>query len=462
MIKFAVAHMQSTLDAASLLQAATGPYYGLFETETSGTVCLEAALVITLKDGLIEVQACTELGETLKPCLQLQINQDAPIEQQARLTASDIFDPIRQLLQLIPSSSRLSAKAKALLGVIGYESYQYVEQLDLPQSRPVDVPDYVFIVPQQLVVLENGVLEVISYDTNQSQAEHHLRQLLEKISSLKPYSPQPLPKVAVKQNHSKQTFVEKVQLLKQEIARGDMFQCVLATRATAPMPKPFDTFCHLRQINPSPYQFYMHLDDTILLGASPEAAVTINKDQEAMSVHISPLAGTSATKGNGLLQDSKELSEHMMLVDLARNDLAQVCQIGSRFVKECAKVHRFNHINHIRSHVQGQLKAGYDCFHALKACLPMGTLSGAPKLQAVCRLQSLENENRGFYGGTVGTFCQDGTMQTAIIIRSCVVQAGMAHLHAGAGIVYDSNPEHEFQETQLKLSKLLQLIQGER
>ena len=154
------------------------------------------------------------------------------------------------------------------------------------------------------------------------------------------------------------------------------------------------------------------------------------------------------------------MAEHMMLVDLARNDLARICVPGTRNVTELASVKQFNHICHIRSQVEGLLNPNYDAFHALKACLPMGTLSGAPKIKAIQTLMNLEAEKRGPYGGTVGLFKADGTMDSAIVIRSCCVHQNLAHVTSGAGIVKNSEPDKEVKETELKAEKLLDILAG--
>jgi anthranilate synthase component 1 len=252
---------------------------------------------------------------------------------------------------------------------------------------------------------------------------------------------------------------------------GDIFQAVLARKIIADYnAEPLDIYRELRMMNPSPYMFFVNNgSDGILLGASPEMAVRVYDGE----VEIRPIAGTRP-RGfvNGLIDknkdealetelktDAKELAEHMMLVDLARNDVAQVSVPGTRTVDELCTVEKYSHVQHLVSNVRGKLKPGLDCLHAYVATMNMGTLTGAPKVMAMRLLREHEPGKRGFYGGSVGYITPSGDMDTAIVIRSMELKGGKAYVSAGAGIVYDSDPAIEFNETESKAKAPLTAIQ---
>ncbi|RYD01901.1 hypothetical protein N752_27640 [Desulforamulus aquiferis] len=248
-------------------------------------------------------------------------------------------------------------------------------------------------------------------------------------------------------------FKEKVNKALAYIRAGDIFQVVLSQRFNLPYTgNPFELYRRLRSINPSPYLNYFDFGDLVVVGASPEMLVRV----EGGEVFTRPIAGTRPRGGNDaednilaqeLLSDDKEKAEHLMLVDLGRNDLGRVCLPGTVQVPRFMEVERYSHVMHLVSEVQGQLDGGMDCLDALKACFPAGTVSGAPKIRAMEIIEELEPVHRGPYAGAVGYIDFAGNMDTAITIRTSVLTKGKAYFQSGAGIVADSDPVREYEET---------------
>jgi anthranilate synthase component 1 len=261
-------------------------------------------------------------------------------------------------------------------------------------------------------------------------------------------------------------FTAAVRQAKEHIAAGDIFQVVLSQRLSHETSAyPFDIYRTLRRINPSPYMFFFDFDGLTgeqpfhLIGASPEMHVRLEEGLAA----IRPIAGTrprgqtpaeDAALEKELLADPKERAEHVMLVDLARNDLGRICRYGTVKVTEKMEIERYSHVMHIVSHVEGELRPEYDAFDLLCATFPAGTVSGAPKIRAMQIISQLEKDPRGPYAGAVGYFSYDGSLDTCITIRTLLLHGSTLHMQAGAGIVADSDPETEYQETLNKLRAL--------
>jgi anthranilate synthase component 1 len=262
-----------------------------------------------------------------------------------------------------------------------------------------------------------------------------------------------------------------VRRLKQHVREGDVFQVVPSRSFRLPCPEPYAAYHVLRARNPSPYLFFLNDIDFTLFGASPESALKV--DGASGEVEIAPIAGTRARGRDAagrpdpeldarleaeLRTDAKELAEHMMLVDLARNDVARISKPGSRAVVELLRVDRYSQVMHLVSRVRGQLLADLDALHAYQASMNMGTLTGAPKIEACRLLRLTEASARGPYGGAVGYLDAHGNLDTAIIIRSALVRDGEAEVRAGAGVVHDSVPEREADETRRKAAAVLDAI----
>jgi anthranilate synthase component 1 len=269
-------------------------------------------------------------------------------------------------------------------------------------------------------------------------------------------------------------FADLVRSLKRHVVSGDVFQIVPSRTFSSACPDPLAAYARLRAANPSPYQFLIQAPEFTLFGTSPETAVKVEGTPKR--VVIRPIAGTAprgrAADGTldveldarlqaALLTDAKELAEHLMLVDLARNDVARVSRPGTRTVSRLLTVERYQHVMHIVSEVTGELADGLDALHAYAASLNMGTLVGAPKIRAAELLRQHEMTKRGPYGGAVGYLEHDGTLDTAIVIRSALVRDGIARVRAGAGVVLDSDPQSEARETLQKAAAVLRALGAE-
>ena len=266
-----------------------------------------------------------------------------------------------------------------------------------------------------------------------------------------------------------EAFADIVARLKEHILAGDVYQIVPSRTFSAPCPDPLAAFARLRSIDRSPYMFFARLQDSVLFGASPETSVRVLREDGVPIVEVKPIAGTRPRGTDrddddrmeaDLRLDQKEVAEHMMLVDLARNDVARVSITGTRRVDGLMAVERYARVMHLVSSVKGELTAGLDALHALAACLNVGTLSGAPKLKATELLRRYERTRRGPYGGAIGWLSGEGLMDTGVIIRSALVMDGTAYVRAGAGVVYDSDPMGEADETRRKASAVLSAITG--
>jgi anthranilate synthase component 1 len=264
---------------------------------------------------------------------------------------------------------------------------------------------------------------------------------------------------------SQEAFERSVRRVQKHIIAGDIFQAVISRRMECAVNNdPFAIYAALREINPSPYMYYLDFGDEQVIGASPEMLVRV----ERRRVTTVPIAGTRPRGRNAredaqlareLLADPKERAEHTMLVDLARNDLGRVCRFGSVEVEEFMGIEKFSHVQHIVSTVNGMLKDNLDCYDAFKSCFPAGTVSGAPKIRAMQIIEEEELQNRGLYAGAVGYIGFDRNLEFAIAIRTIIVRKGWAHIQVGAGIVADSIPENEWKETGSKASAMLQAIE---
>ncbi|MGB2828577.1 MAG: chorismate-binding protein, partial [Dehalococcoidales bacterium] len=276
--------------------------------------------------------------------------------------------------------------------------------------------------------------------------------------------PSAVPESPVTPNLSRAEYESLVTRAKDHIFAGDIIQAVLSQRLSKPTAaSPFAIYRALRSINPSPYMYFLHLGDCHIVGASPELLVRV--EDGIVSNH--PIAGTRPRSSNPdrdlelareLLNDEKERAEHIMLVDLGRNDIGRISQPGTVSVTQFMDIERYSHVMHLVSHVQGKLRSGMTQYDALRACFPAGTVSGAPKIRAMEIIAELEPDKRGPYAGAVGYFDFSGNLDTAIAIRTIVIKDGVAHVQAGGGIVADSIPENEYQESLNKAQALFTAI----
>jgi anthranilate synthase component 1 len=368
-------------------------------------------------------------------------------------------------------------------GAIGFIGYEFIHDVELVVTRPpqndLGTPTMVFLIADQLLifdrvaqtitVLVNAVLDDAAnpeeaYENAVAEIER-LVSLLEQPSEHHPVSvPNEVPSVPFESNVPKEKFFANVSKAKEYITAGDIIQVVGSQRfSTAIKASPLDLYRAARSVNPSPYMFLLEFDGFSLVGASPEIHVRC----EDHTVEIRPIAGTrrrgktpdeDAALEKELLADPKERAEHVMLVDLARNDLGRVCEFGSVNVKDLMIIERYSHVMHIVSQVEGKLSADKTPYDLMRATFPAGTLSGAPKIRAMQIIAEMEQTARGPYGGCVGYFSFNGNLDTCITIRTALVKDGKAYVQAGGGWVNDSTPEAEFQETVNKAKAMLTAV----
>lgn len=368
-------------------------------------------------------------------------------------------------------------------GMVGYLSYEFVSFFEnIPNRYPEHLPLAHFIIPDQLIIFDNvrhTLTLVACAFLEDGQAEGAYEDALCRLRSLQSSLAQPMPPFQPTIHHPCQleplvdpeSFREQVRAIKQYITSGDVIQTVLSQPFVCPRsPDPWSLYRVQRYINPSPYLYFMHLDETILVGSSPETMVRLDSGVATLR----PIAGTrprgkteqeDRRLADELLQDPKEKAEHLMLVDLGRNDLGRVAEVGTVQVTDLMVVERYSHVMHLVSNITCDLRSGEDAWELLRATFPAGTLTGAPKIRAMEIIAELEREPRGPYGGAIGYVSFTGNMDLAITIRTAMIQNGVLTVRAGAGIVADSEPERERQETVNKaraMQKALELMQAAR
>ena len=377
-------------------------------------------------------------------------------------------------------------------GVFSYDLIELFESLPVGRPEGAPTPHLEFVVPDRLVVIDHVNERTLAIAhafggakaaVNDREAEAALdeigravKEIRARDSSARPMTPSAPPASSAFKavpDLDDKAFAALVTKLQTHIARGDVFQIVGSRTFTLPCPDPLAAYARLRATEPSPYLFYVRGDETTLFGASPETAVKVHGAPRTVTVR--PIAGTAprgrdaqgeidadldARREAALRLDTKEVAEHMMLVDLARNDVARVSRPGTRRVSKLLTVERFTQVMHLVSEVEGILADGLDALHAYAAAMNMGTLVGAPKVRAAQLLREHEATRRGVYGGAVGYLTNDGELDTAIVIRAALVRDGVAAVRAGAGIVHDSTPTGEALETRRKAEAILRAIAG--
>jgi anthranilate synthase component 1 len=412
------------------------------------------------------------LGVDPRAMLTVQANRvirTAAGRTTARLLAED-EDPLNAIQQEIAAFTPvpISGLPRFLGGAVGYLGYdvvRYFEELPRTASDDLEVPEAVFMLVDALVIFDHVKHELIILSSAHNEGDPDLayENARVRVAALVDQLSQPLTHIPhadtpqddpMQSNVTRERFEENVRTAKEYIAAGDAFQIVLsqrfACRTSAP---PFAIYRALRALNPSPYMFFLNFgDDFHLIGASPEMMVRFD---EGIAT-VRPIAGTrkrgeteeeDRALETDLLADPKERAEHVMLVDLGRNDLGRVCEYGTVKVPEMMGVERYSHVMHLVSHIEGKPRPGVDAFDLIRATFPAGTLSGAPKIRAMQIIEELEGTRRGAYGGAVGYFGFNGAMDTCITIRALLMRGDTVYLQAGAGIVADSDPSREYEET---------------
>lgn len=431
---------------------------------------------------LIGHRLAERLVSTDEDRLTLHFDRSEETDAEQRLLAQSPFDVLRTIVNGFASDTPEEAMTICLVGVIAFDHVDLFEELPQNVEDPIGFPNFIFWLAESAIIAEPRLTPRLmcssfgSGDDEQKRrsdnsAVERLADLSFRASDVPPFHPQTGAPVEVSVDLDDQAFATAVTKFKEHILAGDVYQIVGSRTFSAPCPDPLSSFARVRALDNSPYMFFVSMPDQALFGASPETSVRVTRDRGKPIVEVKPIAGTRPRGSDGdhddrmeadLRLDIKESAEHMMLVDLARNDVARVSESGTRHVAQLMTLEKYARVMHLVSSVQGVLASHYDALHALQACLNPGTLSGAPKLKATELLRRYERTRRGPYGGTIGWLNGDGSMDTGIVIRSALVKGGTAYVRAGAGIVQDSDPILEADETWRKASALLSAIAGEK
>lgn len=358
------------------------------------------------------------------------------------------------------------------VGYIGYDIIRQFENIGDSLEDELQMPDTHLMFYEEVIVfdhLEERVLIIgtpLFTDSDEKEVEQRVQLRTEELK--KPFSHQEIDSFTFDgfiPETSKEEFMKNVEIAKEYIAAGDIFQVVPSQRMKSGFSgTPLSLYRKHRAHNPTPYMFFIDFDKYTVIGSSPESLVKTRESQ----VITNPIAGTrkrgktieeDLQNERDLQKDEKELAEHKMLVDLGRNDLGRVCEFGSVKIEKYKEVERFRHVMHLVSEISGELKGNNSPIDALAACIPAGTVSGAPKIRAMEIINQLEKSKRGLYSGAIGYLSSSGDMDFALAIRTMILKDGMAYIQAGAGIVYDSNPESEYEET---INKLKSFLEGEQ
>ena len=408
----------------------------------------------------------------------VEIEQDSVV-----VSKENVSDPLNYIDDLqktfnVAEIEGLPRFSGGLVGYFGYDTIRYIEPklANCPCPDPIGNPDILLMVSDEVVVFDNlsGRMYIVVHarpdqgDTFES-CQQRLREIIDQIS-------QPLPQqfsgpgnqvseADFVSGFTESGFKDAVERIKQYILDGDCMQVVISQRLSVPFSAaPLDLYRALRELNPSPYMYFLNLNDFQIVGSSPEILVRLEDEK----ITVRPIAGTrrrgyteeeDMAMESELLADPKELAEHLMLIDLGRNDTGRVAEIGSVKLTDKMIVERYSHVMHIVSNVEGKLKKDMSAMDVLKATFPAGTVSGAPKIRAMEIIDELEPVKRGVYSGAIGYLSWSGNMDTAIAIRTAVIKDGMLHMQAGAGIVADSIPDLEWKETMNKSRAVFKAVE---
>ncbi|MDQ0270368.1 anthranilate synthase component I [Cytobacillus purgationiresistens] len=378
------------------------------------------------------------------------------------------LDVLSELLPHIDESEMASLPfIGGAVGYAGYDAIREYEKIGGPLNDEIEVPDVHFMFFEEIAVFDHLEQKVtllgIPIQTSRIDLEKKLTQRKKEIiENTAAIQRKELKLSSFKASMEQSKYIEKVKEAKEHIVEGDIFQVVLSQRLTADIEgDPFTFYRRLRVQNPSPYMYYIDFGDYVIAGASPESLVKVTGNQ----VITNPIAGTrprgkteqeDKRLEKELAEDEKEIAEHRMLLDLGRNDLGRVCEFGTVAISKYMEIEKYKHVMHLVSEVGGTLREGISNLEALVACLPAGTVSGAPKIRAMEIINELEEVKRGIYSGAIGYLSANGNMDFALAIRTMVAKGNKAYIQAGAGIVHDSIPEKEYEETIHKLSAFLE------
>ncbi len=393
-------------------------------------------------------------------------------------TTSDPLAEVERFRQLfsMPNLPELPRFTGGLVGYFGYDTVRFVEPRLVKSTPPdeLDAPDILLLASDEVAIFDNlsgTIMLVVHVDAAEAKALEKAEARLDELEALLAKPTPVLPPMNLKadglseeafvSSFGKQDYMAAVDKIKDYVLAGDVMQVVPSQRLSAPFTaEPINLYRALRRLNPSPYMYFLDLDGIHIVGSSPEVLARLEDGQ----VTVRPIAGTrrrgqteeeDQALEREMLADPKEIAEHLMLIDLGRNDVGRISQTGTVEVTEKMVVERYSHVMHITSNVVGTVNEGMGALEVLKATLPAGTLSGAPKIRAMEIIDELEPVKRGIYGGAVGYIGWSGNMDTAIAIRTAVIKDGQLHVQAGAGIVADSVPESEWEETMNKARAIM-------
>jgi anthranilate synthase component I len=441
-------HAVLSLEIAADTETAISLYYKLSGDRPN-------SFLIESIEGGTTLNRYSYVGFDIPEVMKLPEDQDPLIEIERKLAEFRVLQN--------PTSPRFQGGA---VGYINYDCIRHFEPVPMPKELGMNRPEALFLLTQEFAVLDHIKQRVIfirlmpldgDRRLDYMEAAVRLHELIDRLNSPPPRPRELAPwnqnrTADAEPNMPKGRFMDAVRAAKQAIEAGEIFQVVLSQRFTVKRKvQPLELYRALRGVNPSPYMFYLKLEDWAVVGASPEVLVRLTGDE----VLVRPIAGTrrrGRTRAEDhaleadLLADQKELAEHRMLLDLGRNDVGRVSRVGSVVVEDPLHIERYSHVMHIVSDVKGQLRPGKTAFDVLRCCFPAGTVSGAPKIRAMEIISSLEPDRRGLYAGAFGYFAFGGDMDTCIAIRTLVVEPDAVHIQAGAGVVFDSDPEKEYEE----------------
>lgn len=440
---------------STYLKLGEGPYSYLFESVHGGE-----------KWGRYSI-----IGLPCKIVFRITGHEVVTLVEGKVMQREQVEDPLSWIEKLqqqykVPEVAGMPRFTGGLVGYFGYDTIRYIEPrlAKCPNPDPLDVPDILLMVSEEVVVFDNlsGKLYVIvhadknSYESGQVRLDWLVSQLDCTVCHKAKTRSVKVDEADFVSGFTQQGFEAAVAKAKEYIVDGDVMQVVLSQRMSIPFSaRSLDLYRALRSLNPSPYMFFMDLQDFQVVGSSPEILTRLEDGE----VTVRPIAGTrprgkSETEDLALeaelLADPKEIAEHLMLIDLGRNDVGRIARTGSVEVTEKMVIERYSHVMHIVSNVIGKLKNNMSAMDVLRATFPAGTVSGAPKIRAMEIIDELEPVKRGVYAGAVGYLAWNGNMDTAIAIRTAVIKKGTLHIQAGAGIVYDSVPRNEWDETMNK------------
>ena len=457
---------------STYLKLADGPYSYLFESVQGGEKWGRYSIIGLPCQSYVEVTGN-----------QVTVRDKNKVVDQ--VTAEDPLEWIKQY-QATFKSPELEDLPRFCGGLVGYFSYDTVRYIEprlgaCPNPDTLNTPDILLMLSTEVVVFDNlrgKLLAVVymdpgrdnAYEVGQQRLEALVKQLDKPVShQVSSTAEQHVSESDFVSGFTKEGYEDAVKKAREYIIDGDVMQVVLSQRLSIPFAaKPLDLYRALRTLNPSPYMYYLNLEGFHIVGSSPEILVR----EEDGEVTVRPIAGTrprgkteaeDLALEEDLLADPKEIAEHLMLIDLGRNDTGRIAEVGTVKLTEKMVIERYSHVMHIVSNVVGKIKQEYSAIDVLRATFPAGTVSGAPKIRAMEIIDELEPIKRGIYSGAVGYISFTGNMDTAIAIRTAVIKDKTLHIQAGAGIVYDSVPENEWNETMNKgraIFKAVQMVEG--